>query len=169
MPLLHISLNQADKKRNVNQWNVGLSHTIAPQELTLKSCSIHTVGKTGVIEVSGVATAGDSGKNCLLLHMESGDGNCLEERQIVSNVLGGSWFPIPCNYEADRTNNQIYTGLDLPVESSGYPHNIIVTILSDILNGSNPLHPSFGGGANQIDKIDLLFEYSDFEKAFNGQ
>ena len=126
---------------------------------------IHTVvgAASAIIPIQGSAT---TGKNCLLMHMEQGDGNCLEERQVVSNVLGGSWFPLPCNYEASRDSSQIYTSLDQTVISSSFEHNILVTLYSDIKNaGKSPLYPIFGDADNNIDKIDVVFEYDDFEKS----
>lgn len=163
MPLLHLSLNASDVIDN--QWSVNISHTIASQPIVLKEVMIHTVvgDASAIIPINGITT---TGKNCLLMHMEQGDGNCLEERQIVSNVLGGSWFPLPCNYEASRSNNQIYTSLDQTVISSSFEHNIIVTLYSDAKNaGGSPVYPVFGTADNNIDKIDVVFQYDDFERS----
>jgi len=169
MPLLHISLKQEDTDsttRNENEWQAQISHGIASdQPLILREAFIHTVyaaTKTIVPLVSSTLT----GKTCLLIHIESGGGNVLKERQVVSNVRGGSWLPIPMDYEPDRASTQHYTGLDqsLIISKEGIPHNLKITVWSDLTVSGVPKYPKFSSDAQCIDKIDLVFEYVDYEQ-----
>jgi len=169
MPLLHISLKEGDTDsttRNANIWHAQISHGIASdQPLILREAFIHTVyaAQPAIVKLDG---SNLTGKTCLFIHVESGDGNVLKERQIVSNVRGGSWLPIPMDYEPDRASTQHYTGLNqaLIISKGGIPHNIKVTVWSDLTVSSQPIAPDFDDAANCIDKIDLVFEYIDYEQ-----
>ncbi len=171
MPLLHISLDQADSAdgnsyRSANKFNLILSHTVASQTITLREDLILTAGTpSAAIPLS----AAGAGKTCLLVHIRSQGGSVLAERQVVSNVKGGSYFPIPCDYNWNtakpRANPQQYTGLNQSVQlcNEGMPHHLIVEVFSDNDNAGS-LYPTFGSGANNISRIDLVFEYDDAMK-----
>ena len=177
MPLLHLSLDarttdQTKKNhRTDNKWVLSLSHTVAEQVITLKEVFIHTEldaqgGAQATIPITSPATQGATGKTFLLFKLEQGGGNCIAHRQIVSNVKGGSWFPVPCDYSAGRSQTQHYVGLnqDVILDKEGLPNDLEVEVYSDEDVNFNT-YPTFGTGADNISRIDLVFEYDNTERA----
>ena len=170
MPLLHISLDQRDTNRADNVWNITLSHTIAEQVITLREVFINTVavgaGATqAIIPITSPVTSGATGKTFLLVKLEQGRSTCLAHRQIVSNVRGGAWLPIPCDYSASRAETQHYRcNESLLLDKDGIPSEIVVEVWADE-DVNHQTYPTFGTAADNISRIDLVFEYENSEKA----
>jgi len=165
MPLLHLSCDVADTSSFVapNTFNLVVSHSIETQVIRLKEVFIHTVG--GAIGADIVTSvSGSTGKTCLITQLTNGQMNLLAERQIVSNMRGGAWLPLPCDYTTARPAVQHYTGLDqsLVLADKGVPHQVTVHFNSDntVLGDAYPI---FGTGTNNIDRVDLVFEYDAYQ------